>query len=427
MGGYVVVLAVAIATTLAVTPLVRVVAIRVGAVQSPDARRVHPRPTPVLGGAAMYIGFLAGMGVATLLDQFDPVFEGTSEPAAVLTGATVIFVVGIVDDLREVSAPAKLAGQVLAASSMALLGVTMLFFRVPFGDVVSLSPDLAFFLTVVWVLGMTLAVNFIDGLDGLAAGIVAIAAGAFALYSDKLFDQGLLPNDSNSISPLIAVVVLGICLGFMPWNFHPARIFMGESGASLLGLLMAASTLLVGGQTAEETSGSTFFFFAPLTIPLVIMGVPIFNAAFAIVRRASKGISPWTADKDHLHDRLQRIGHGQRRSVLILWAWTAILSGFALWPVYTSRGNGFVPLGLAALAVLLYTVFHPEVRRTRAEQLELALRNGHTTGSPPPADGQVLDIRGNGTPSPEANANRDQATENRDEQDEPRGTVPPQL
>jgi UDP-GlcNAc:undecaprenyl-phosphate/decaprenyl-phosphate GlcNAc-1-phosphate transferase len=419
MGGYVVVLAVAVAVTLAVTPLVRWVAVRIGAVQSPDARRLHKRPTPLLGGAAMYLGFLAGMGVATLIDQFDPVFEGTSEPLAVVAGATVIFVVGIVDDLREVSAPAKLAGQVLAASVMALLGVTMLFFRVPFGDVISLSPDLAFFLTVLWVLGMALAVNLIDGLDGLAAGIVAIAAGAFALYSDKLFDQGLLPNDSNSISPLIAVIVLGLCLGFLPWNFSPARIFMGESGASLLGLLMAASTLLVGGQTAETTSGSTFFFFAPLTIPLVIMGVPIFNAAFAMVRRASKGVSPWTADKDHLHDRLQRIGHGERRSVLILWAWTVILSGFALWPVYTNRGNGVVPFGIAALAVVLYTIFHPEVRRTRAEQLELALGNGRP-GDGRDTAGPVVDLRGNGHHPPVSEGEPD-------DRDESRGSVPPQL
>jgi UDP-GlcNAc:undecaprenyl-phosphate GlcNAc-1-phosphate transferase len=142
---------------------------------------------------------------------------------------------------------------------------------------------------------------------------------------------------------------------------------MGESGASLLGLLMATSTLLVGGQTAETTSGSTFFFFAPLFIPIVIMGVPIFDTAFAIVRRASRREGVANADKGHLHHRLVRLGHGQRRTVLILWSWTAILCGLALWPLYTKHGNGFVPLGVAALAVALYTVLHPEVRRVRAE------------------------------------------------------------
>jgi UDP-GlcNAc:undecaprenyl-phosphate GlcNAc-1-phosphate transferase len=372
MSGYLIVLGVASAITLVCTPLARWGALRIGAVQAPDERRVHARTTPLLGGAAMYAGFLAALLVATRVHQFRPVFSGTSEPLAIVIGATLVFALGIVDDLIDVSAPAKLAGQVLAASVMVLLGVTMLFFRVPFGGYLSLSPDLAFFLTVVWVVGMVNAVNFIDGLDGLAAGIVAIAAGAFALYSAKLFDLGLLPNDSNSISPLIAVITLGLCLGFLPWNFNPARIFMGESGAALLGLLMATSTLLVGGQTAETTSGSTFFFFAPLFIPIVIMGVPIFDTAFAIVRRASRREGVANADKGHLHHRLVRLGHGHRRSVLILWAWTAILSGVALWPLYTDHGNGLVPLSVAALAVLLYTVLHPEVRRVRAQHHERA-------------------------------------------------------
>jgi UDP-GlcNAc:undecaprenyl-phosphate GlcNAc-1-phosphate transferase len=275
-----------------------------------------------------------------------------------------------------VSAPAKVAGMVLAGGVLSLLGVTMLYFRVPFGDYLALSPDLAPLVTVLWVVGMANAVNLIDGLDGLAAGIVAIAAGAFALYSSKLFHLGLLPNASNSISPLIAVIVLGMCVGFLPFNFHPAKIFMGDGGALLLGLLMASTTLLVGGQTAEDASGSTFFFFAPLFIPFFILGVPILDTAFAIVRRASRRSGVSVADKEHLHHRLMRLGHGQVRSVLILWAWTAILSGFALWPVFTDRGNGIVPFGVLALAVALYTVLHPEVRRTRAghpAQLQLDL------------------------------------------------------
>jgi UDP-GlcNAc:undecaprenyl-phosphate GlcNAc-1-phosphate transferase len=137
---------------------------------------------------------------------------------------------------------------------------------------------------------------------------------------------------------------------------------------------MASSTLLVGGQTAEDTSGGTFFFFAPLFIPFFILGVPILDTLFAIIRRAKGRTGVAVADKQHLHHRLMRLGHGQRRSVLILWAWTAILSGIALWPVYSNRDAGFVPFGAAALAVALYTILHPEVRRTRAgEQLQLPL------------------------------------------------------
>jgi UDP-GlcNAc:undecaprenyl-phosphate GlcNAc-1-phosphate transferase len=372
--GYLVVLLVAAGVTVVTTPLVRTLAIRTGVVQAPDDRRVHTRPTPVLGGLSMFLGLLSGMAVATQLRQFDPVFRGTSEPIGIVLGATIIFIVGLVDDVREVSPPAKLAGQVLAASVLSLLGVTMLFFRLPFLGLWSLSPDMAPLVTVLWVAGMSTAVNYIDGLDGLAAGIVAIGAGAFALYSHHLFDQGLLPNESNSISPLVAVIVLGMCVGFLPWNFHPARIFMGDSGALLLGLLMASSTLLVGGQTAESTSGTTFFFFAPLVIPLVILGVPIFDVAFSTLRRAARREHILVPDpKDHLHQRLMLIGHGQRRAVLILWAWTALLSGVVLVPVFTKSGNAIVPFAIAAMGMLLFTVLHPEARRHRADQLELDL------------------------------------------------------
>jgi UDP-GlcNAc:undecaprenyl-phosphate/decaprenyl-phosphate GlcNAc-1-phosphate transferase len=306
---------------------------------------------------------VVAMAVATRVGQFDPVFADTSEAFGVVLGATVIFAVGMLDDVREVSAPAKVAGQVLAGSILSLFGVTMLYFRIPFGDIFSLSPDIAPLITVLWVVGMANAVNLIDGLDGLAAGIVAIAAGALAVYSDFLFDSFVLPE--NSVAPLLAVIVCGICLGFLPFNFHPARIFMGDGGALLLGLLMASSTLLVGGTTAETQSGSTFFFLAPLFIPFFILGVPILDTVFAILRRARRRSDISSADKEHLHHRLMRLGHGQRRSVLILWAWTALLSGFVLYPVYTDEGNAIIPFGVGALGVALYTVLHPQVRRSR--------------------------------------------------------------
>jgi UDP-GlcNAc:undecaprenyl-phosphate GlcNAc-1-phosphate transferase len=365
VGGYLIVLGATIGTTLALTPLVRRLAVRLGAVVAPDERRVHPRPTPTLGGLAMFGGLLAGLATATLVPQFDPVFRDNSEPLGILLGATIILLVGALDDLLELSAPAKAAGMVLAGSALSLLGVSMLWFRVPFGGIVSVSPDLAPLVTVLWVLALANAVNFIDGLDGLAAGVVAIAAGAFALYSDHLFELGRLGVDNNSIGPLVAVVALGMCLGFLPFNVHPARMFMGDAGALLLGLLMACWTLLVGGGTHEAATGSTYFFLAPLLIPLVIMGVPVLDLAFAVVRRASKRVSPAVADRNHLHHRLERLGHGQRRSVFILWAWTAILSGVVLATVYTDRGDAFIPAGVAALAVLLYTVLHPEARRSR--------------------------------------------------------------
>jgi UDP-GlcNAc:undecaprenyl-phosphate GlcNAc-1-phosphate transferase len=259
------------------------------------------------------------------------------------------------------------AGQVLAGSVLGLAGVTMFFFRIPFADFLVLSPDLGFLLTVLWVVGIANAVNLIDGLDGLAAGVVAIAAGALFIYATRLSDAGLL--EAGNVAPLAVVATCGLCVGFLPHNFSPAKVFMGDGGAMLLGLLMAAATISVGGRTADQFSGQTYFFFAPLVIPFVILGVPFVDTALAIVRRARRKTSLSQADKEHLHHRLMRQGHGQRRSVIILWAWTAILSGVVLVPTYTNQGNAVVPFAVAGLAVLLYTLFHPGVRQT-ARQLD---------------------------------------------------------
>ncbi len=276
---YVVVLVATVLTTLVLTPVVRRLAVRVGAVVKPDERRVHERPTPTLGGIAMFVGLLVGMVVAWRLDAFGEVFSGSTEPIGVVIAATLIIVVGVIDDLREVSAPAKMAGIVLAASVLVIAGISILVLRIPFQGTFLLSADWSYLLSVLWVLGMTNAINLIDGLDGLAAGIVAIAAGTFFLYALQLGDAGLL--QAGNVGPLLAVIVLGMCLGFLPWNVHPAKIFMGDGGALLLGLLMAASTMVVGGRTDQPFSGQTFFFFAPLIIPLLILGVPILDTVLA--------------------------------------------------------------------------------------------------------------------------------------------------
>src|SRR5438105_6897631 len=358
---YLIVFAVAAGVTYAGTPVARRVAIRVGAVVYPDERRVHTSPTPTLGGAAMFVGFLAAMAAAAALPSFRPVFSGSSEPIGVIVAATVIFGVGLLDDIREVSAPAKVAGQVLAACVLGLAGVTMFYFRIPFADFIVLSPDLGFLVTVLWVVGMANAVNLIDGLDGLAAGIIGLAALAFFLYANRLSGAGLLSSDS--IGLLIAAIACGLAVGFLPHNFHPSKVFMGDAGAMLLGLLMASTTLVVGGRTADQFSGQTYFFFAPLFIPFFILGVPMLDTSFAVVRRAARRSGISQADKEHLHHRLMRLGHGQRRSVVILWAWTAVLSAVVLFPTYTNRGNAIVPPVMAGLGVALYTLFHPGVRR----------------------------------------------------------------
>lgn len=361
---YAIVFGVAAVVTWVLTPAMWRLAVRWGAVVKPDERRVHRKPTPTLGGVAMLAGFLSAMAVASQLPDLRPVFENSSEPLGLVLAAVVILAVGVLDDVREVSAPAKVAGQVLAGSVLALAGVTMFYFRIPFADFVVLSPDLSFLLTVLWVVGVCNAVNLIDGLDGLAAGVVFIAGSAFFFYSYRLLDVGLL--DGGTVAPLAVAIACGLALGFLPHNFHPAKVFMGDGGAMLLGLLLAASTLSVGGRTADQFSGQTYFFFAPLVIPFIILGVPFVDTAFAIVRRAVKRVSLSEADKEHLHHRLMRLGHGPRRSVLILWAWSGILSGIVLVPTYTNKGNAIVPFAVCGLAVLLFTMFHPTVRGAAA-------------------------------------------------------------
>lgn len=359
------VFAVAFGVTLVLTPLAGWLARRVGALAHPDPRKVHTSPTPYFGGAAMLIGLLAALGVAWRMDEFRQVFEGSSAVVGVLVGAVVACVVGTWDDVREVSPPAKTAGLVLAGTALYWLGAAMVLFRVPFVGTVVLSSDLAPLVTVLWVLGMANATNLIDGLDGLAAGIVAIAGGALFFYAHRLTDPSVDVLRTDNPAPLLAIAVVGICVGFLPYNFNPARIFMGDGGALMLGVVMAGATMLVGGQTANPFSGQAFFFYLPLFIPIVVMGVPILDTLWAVVRRARKGVSPAHADKSHLHHRLLRLGHGHRRSVLILWTWTGLLSAFVLFPVYSRRGDAIVPIGIAAAGLVLYTYLAPGARRTR--------------------------------------------------------------
>lgn len=359
MGGYAVIFLVAALTTYFATPLVRRLSTRIGAIAMPGSRNLHSKPTPSLGGAAMFAGFIVAMAIASQIPQFNEMFQGSSEPIGVMLAAGAIFIVGAVDDLRPVSPPAKVAGQVFAASLLSLFGVTMLFFRVPFADIeyLVLSPDLAPLFTVITVVLMANAINLIDGLDGLATGICLIAGLALFLYSDRLFKAGLL--EGNNLGPLIAVIIVGISAGFLPHNFNPAKIFMGDAGALFLGLLLAVTTITVSGRTADQFSGKTFFFFAPLFIPILILGVPIIDTMFSFGRRLMRHQSFAQADTDHLHHRLMRLGHGPRRSVVLLWSWTALLAIMALIPTYIEWGNAWVPVGVLVMALVLYAFFTP--------------------------------------------------------------------
>jgi UDP-GlcNAc:undecaprenyl-phosphate GlcNAc-1-phosphate transferase len=345
---------------------IRNLAVRFGAVDHPSEEHIHDRPTPTIGGAAMFVSFAITMFVASHVSLLSQVFHGSSEPLGVVLAGGVIYLVGLVDDIRDISAPAKVAGQVLAAMILVFLGVTMYYFKLPFDhSIISLSSTVIPLVTALWVVGMANSVNLIDGLDGLAAGIVAIASASLCIYGLRLESLGDLGTDN--LGPLIATITCGACIGFLPHNFHPARTFMGDGGALFLGLSLAAQTMVIGGRTENavnsgvDVSGLTFFRFAPLFIPFFILGVPMFDTVFAIVRRTIQRTGVAERDLGHLHHRLVRLGHGHRRAVLILWAWTAVLSAFALLPTFNRHANAFVPVGVAVLGVALYTVFRPGI------------------------------------------------------------------
>jgi UDP-GlcNAc:undecaprenyl-phosphate GlcNAc-1-phosphate transferase len=388
IGWYGLILAVAAGSTAALTIPAKRIALRVGYVAHPGERSVHKKPIPYGGGASMFLGFLVAVLAAAAVPQLRNVFHDSPEMTGVVLAAGAMFAVGLIDDVRDMSAPAKMAGQVLAASILYFAGVTMYELKIPLAGFYLLTPGIIPLITAIWVIALTNAVNLIDGLDGLAAGVVAIGGGTLAIYGIRLMGLGLIPSDN--VGPLVAVIACGICLGFLPFNFNPARIFMGDAGAHFLGLLMAASTMVIGGRvpTAVPISGVTYFFFAPLFIPLFILGVPLVDMAFAFIRRTARGQGFDTPDKEHIHHRLLRLGHGPRRSVIILWAWTAVLSSFLLFPLFVHQVNAIIPVGAAALGVGLYTFFHPGLRRGNGQEedeppdQEIPSSNGHLEGVP---------------------------------------------
>lgn len=376
LNGYLIVGVCAAVVTAMLTPVTRHLSHRFSwGVVMPGPRKVHTKPTPQLGGIAMFGGFVVALAMAWQMDRFGPLFDGNSEPLGVLIAGAIILATGVRDDVKEVSPPGRVLATVAAGMVLVQFGVTMFYFRIPFLGVVQLSSDWMPIITVVWLLGMTQAINLIDGLDGLAGGIVAIGSASFFVYSRHLSDLRLLSEPN--IGPLIAIITVGVCVGFLPYNANRASIFMGDGGAYFLGFMLAVSSSVVGGRADPVTqgfSGQTYFFLAPLVIPIIILGVPIFDTGFAILRRVARRQSFHIADKGHLHHRLINLGHGPRRAVAILWLWTALLSGFVLYPVFYPRANTFAPFVLVAIVLFLYTVLHPDLRR------------GQNTGDEPSGD-----------------------------------------
>jgi UDP-GlcNAc:undecaprenyl-phosphate GlcNAc-1-phosphate transferase len=373
---YLLTLCVAAAVTYLLTGPVRKFAIAAGAMPEIRERDVHREPTPRLGGIAMFGGLCAGLLVASHLQNLKDVFELSNEPRALLSGAGLIWLLGVLDDKWGVDALVKLGVQMVAAGVMVLQGLTILWLPVPgIGDV-ALSPMQSTLLTVALVVITINAVNFVDGLDGLASGMVCIAALAFFMYSYRMwYGYGV---DQAAPATLFSAILIGMCLGFLPHNLHPARIFMGDSGSMLIGLVLASSAISITGQvdpdvitdatgSYRDTVHMMVPVYMPLVLPLSIIAVPVADLVLAVVRRTWNGKSPFSADRGHLHHRLLDIGHSHSRAVWIMYFWSALIAfsavGFSvnsssLWIVLA-----IIALSAAGLGILLLPRFRPRAPR----------------------------------------------------------------
>ncbi|MEV8308019.1 MraY family glycosyltransferase [Streptomyces flavidovirens] len=377
MREYLLTLCVTAAVTYLLTGPVRKFAIATGAMPEIRARDVHREPTPRLGGIAMFGGLCAGLLVADHLQNLSSVFELSNEPRALLSGAAVIWLIGVLDDKFEIDALIKLGGQFIAAGVMVAQGLTILWLPVPGIGQVSVTAWQGNLLTVALVVITINAVNFVDGLDGLAAGMVCIASTAFFMYAYRIwYGYGI---EEAAPATLFAAILMGMCVGFLPHNMHPARIFMGDSGSMLIGLVLAAGAISVTGQvdpdamklfagaSTREVTHAMLPVFIPLLLPLTIIAIPVADLLLAIVRRTWQGKSPFAADRGHLHHRLLEIGHSHSRAVLIMYFWSALIAfGAVAYSVHSASMwivLGIVVLSAVGLVLLLLPRFTPRAPR----------------------------------------------------------------
>lgn len=347
------VLLVAAAITFLATGLVRSLLVRTGRVAEIRQRDVHTQPTPSAGGVAMFTGFVAAVFLAQQLPALTRGFAPmTPEMTAVVAGAFAVVLVGVIDDLYELGALAKLAGQVIAAVLMALLGIVFTVFYVPVGGGTTLILDQVqgVVLSALFTVMLINAVNFVDGIDGLAAGLGMIAGSAILLFAlTVLHDQG---GAVSAYPPaIICAALVGVCAGFLPHNFEPARIFMGDSGAMLIGLLLSAASISASGKINMSLYGAADIvaLMSPIIVVIAAIALPVVDLVWAVVRRLARGQRPWEADAGHLHHRLLRMGHTHRRTVLVLYMWvSAVAFGAVSFSIVPTR----FAVGFTALALL---------------------------------------------------------------------------
>lgn len=354
----------AIITYLA-TGWVRVLATRWGAVAVPRERDVHVQPTPRMGGLAMYLGVVAAVLLASQLPALTRGFVYSSGLPAVVVAGGLIMLVGLIDDRWGLDALTKFAGQITAASVLVTMGVAWSVLYIPIGGVGTIVLDqvASILLTLALTVAIVNAMNFVDGLDGLAAGLGLITASAICIFS-----VGLLRDHGGDVlfypPAVISVVLAGVCLGFLPHNFHKARIFMGDSGSMLIGLMLAAASTTAAGPISQTAYGArdVFALLSPFLLVVAVMFVPALDMLLAIIRRTRKGLSPFSPDKMHLHHRLLEIGHSHRRVVLLIYLWVGIAAlGAASSIFFDPRRTAVVMAGAVIVAVVVTLI--PLLRR----------------------------------------------------------------
>lgn len=358
---YLLIAAIAGGVTWLITPLVRHLAIAAGAVGKVRARDVHTVPTPRMGGVGMLIGFVVAIVFASRLPFISGAFIGNDEAWIVAIGAVLIVALGVLDDIFDLDWMLKLAGQLLISVFVSWGGIRVV--SLPFGSLITASPSLSVAFTALVLVTCINAVNFVDGLDGLAAGIAGIGGIAFAAYSYMLARHS--PSYA-SIATLIDVALVGICVGFLLHNWHPAKLFMGDSGSMLLGYLITCASMVVTGHLDPSTLHTSQYVpvFMPILLPLFVLFLPLLDMVLAIVRRLARGQSPMHPDRQHLHHRMLRIGHSVQGAVLILWAWAALFAFGSLLTIFLTWQDVVAVCAVAA-CVLLVVTFWPCLRRRR--------------------------------------------------------------
>ena len=356
----------AAAVTYLTTPLARQFAVKMGAMAEVRDRDVHAMPTPRWGGLAILFGLLAAILVASQLRLMSQVFErGPGTVWSLLVAAVVLVAIGMVDDRWTLDALTKFSGQVLAGGIIAYGGISISW--LPIGGVLVLDPLTSVLVTIFIVVLTVNALNFVDGLDGLAAGIAAIAAAGFFVYSYLL--SVVNGFDRATLSTLVSAALVGACLGFLPHNFFRARVFMGDTGSMLLGLVLATSTITLVGRVDPNAIGSATLAPAllPMLIPLAVLALPVMDLGLAVVRRTWAGRSPFAPDKSHLHHRLMEMGHSHRGAVLLLYGWALTVAGttvaLAFLPVAVALG-----CGLLVLLLVMSVLRSPPGRRLSEDQ-----------------------------------------------------------